>query len=263
MVYVDVHTHLTHALFSADIDAVIERARKAGVVRMITNGTNDITNRHANALAARYPDVVRCAYGAYPIDALNLTQPSEGLAVNPHFDLDKEIEYWHKHKDEFIAVGEVGLDYKYGAGHERAQQENFTACIAAAEKLHKPIIVHTRKAERDCVDMLISSRIPAHKIILHSFMGRKSIIKDAADHGMTFSIPPIIRRLDQFQQLATNVNVTQLLTETDAPYLGPDKDTRNEPANVIETVKLIATLKKLDPQEVARTFFMTYRRAFE
>lgn len=262
MVYVDVHTHLTHQWFEKDIDQVVKRAKDAGVARIVTNGVNDVSNRACSQLAKKY-DIVRAAWGAYPIDALNIPQPGGGMRMNDKFDLNKEIEHWMKHADEFVAVGEVGLDYLYGEDHKAQQKVNFEKCIGVAEKLRKPIIVHTRKAERDCVDMLMSSKIPPHQIILHSCMGRKSVIRDAANHGMCFSIPPIIARLEHFRMVAREANITQLFTETDAPYLGPERGVRNEPANVVGSVKLIAEIKSLETQEVARSMFMSYQRAFE
>jgi TatD DNase family protein len=262
MIYVDVHAHLNHRVFAKDIDRVIENARQAGVKKIITNGVNPATNRECIELSKKY-DIVECALGAYPIDALNIETPGEGLSRSKDFNLDEEIEFWKKNASAFVAVGEVGLDYHYAKEHAAQQKVNFQKIIACAEKIKKPIIVHTRKAERDCVDMLMSSKIPPHQIILHSFGGKKSIIKDAADHGMMFSIPPIIKRLNHFQSLVSRVNINQLFTETDCPYLGPEKEERNEPANVTISVQEIAKIKNFEPIEVANTIFMNYQRTFE
>lgn len=263
MILIDVHAHLNHVRLEKDLPQIIERARKAGVKKIIVNGINDITNREALALSKKY-DIVECAFGAYPIDALNLEKnyEEEGLKQNLNFDIDKELEYWKKHRDDFIAIGEVGLDYKEGKGYEEKQKEIFQKIIRVAEELNKPIIVHTRKAEKDAVEMLMQSNIPPDKIILHCFGGKKALIKEAADYGMNFSIPPIINRLQHFQTLVSVVPITQLLTETDSPWLGPERDKANEPANVIITIKEIAKIKKFTAEEVANTIFMRYQQIF-
>ncbi|MBD3318972.1 YchF/TatD family DNA exonuclease [Candidatus Woesearchaeota archaeon] len=249
MILVDVHTHLDHPRMITDVQRIVERARKAGVKRIISNGSEPASNRKVLQLAKQY-DIVRCAVGAYPIDALQ-------------FDLNKEITSWSRCKEDFVALGEVGLDYLYDKERQEEQRANFAKILATAKKWDKPLIVHTRKAEEDCISMILDSGIDPTKTILHCFMGRKTLVKKAAEAGMNFSIPPIICRLDHFKMVVREVNINQLFTETDAPFLGPDRETRNEPAFVKTVIEEIAAIKGFAQEEVANAIFMNYQRVFE
>ncbi len=261
---VDIHVHLDHEQYKKDLDEVIDRAKKAGVKHIITSGVNSVTNRTILEIASKY-DIVHPSFGLYPIDALAKeieAGEATGFARDlEHFDINKEIEWIIENKDKCAAIGEVGLDFNWGKEHEKKQKENFQKVIEMAEKIKKPIIVHTRKAELDVVEMLEASKIK--DIILHCFCGRKHLVKRAADNGWNFSIPPIIVRLQQFQIMAEIVNISHLLTETDGPYLSPYPGKRNEPAFVAETIKKIAEIKGMTEEDTANNVFMNYQRLFE
>lgn len=266
MKLVDVHCHLNHKQFANDLDAVIDRAKKAGVVRIICAGVNPPTNREVLELAKKYPDIIRCSLGAYPIDALNiqLFSPDEmGLSRTENFVLDDELEFIKKNKEGIVAVGEAGLDYKWDEPKKRIQEqkENFLKVIELCEKIKKPLVVHSRRAEADCLALLESSTLKA--VDLHCFEGNKKLIKKAVDLGYSFSIPPVIQKLQHFETLVTEAPITQLLTETDAPWLSGKAGERNEPANVLLTVRRIATLKGFTDEETANSILLNYKRLFD
>ena len=260
---VDVHCHLNHQKFDEDRDDVVEKARKAGVKVIITSGVNVPTNREVLELAKKY-DIVKCTLGIYPIDALNIkidALDEVGLTRQAEpFDVDEELEFIMSKKKDIVGIGECGMDFKYLKDYEKQQKINFQKCIDCAEKLKKPIVVHTRSAELECVEMLESSKLK--KVILHSFGGRKTLMKRAADNGWSFSVPAVITRLQHFETLVSLVNINQLLTETDAPWLSPVAGVRNEPANVLASVKKIAELKKFNVEETADSVFLNYQRMF-
>lgn len=260
---VDVHAHLDHDQFKNDLDEVIARAKKAGVKRILTSGVNSVANRAILEISNKY-DIVSPTFGLYPIDALAKeleAGEASGFSRDVQaFDVDDEIKWIIKNKDKCAGIGEVGLDFNWGRENEKEQKANFQKIIEMVEKINKPIIVHTRKAELDCIEMLESSKIK--NIVLHCFSGRKHLVKRAADKGWNFSIPPVIVRLQQFQIMADIVNISQLLTETDCPYLSPFPGQRNEPANVIETIKKIAEIKKFNVEETADSIFLNYKRMF-
>jgi TatD DNase family protein len=262
MLLVDVHAHLDHERFKDDLDEVIRRAKEAGVRTIITSGVNSSTNRLVLQIAEKYPDIVKVSFGLYPIDALNKElELTSGFTrdIRP-INVDEEIEWIIKNKNKCVAIGECGLDFHWVTGQEKEQKAIFQKIIDMAEKVNKPIIVHSRKAELECIEMLESSKLK--KILMHCFSARKSLIKRAADNGWSFSIPPVITRLQHFQTLVDMVNINQLLTETDAPYLSPYPGQRNEPAFVIETIKKIAEIKRMDVQEVANNIYMNYTNMF-
>ena len=259
---VDVHCHLDHELFKNDLAETLQRARTAGVKVIITSGVNPAANRIALELADKYKPLVKCALGLYPIDALGLEPDESGLASSGTFDVDEELAFIAKNKDKIAAVGEAGLDYKVVNDPVliKKQQENFKKIIALCEKIKKPLIIHSRKAEKDCIDILETSKLK--KVNLHCFEGNKNLIKRATDLGYSFSIPTHIVRLQHFQTLGATVPIDHLLTETDAPWLTPFPGKRNEPAHVLETIKKIAEIKGFTIDETANSIFMNYQRMF-
>ncbi len=271
MKLIDVHCHLDHARFKEDLDKVIERARKKNML-VITSGVNPITNNIALGIAEKY-DNVKVSFGMYPLDALEKEiEESEKMnkgesfprEIEP-FNLTKELEYLKKNKKKFIAIGEIGLDYNWPEFQsekiKEEQKENFRKILEVAKEIDLPVIIHTRKAELDCIEILEQSGV--RKVVLHCFMGRKHLIKRAAENGWYFSIPPIIKRLLHFQGLVEAVDLKQLLTETDAPYLSPEAGERNEPANVAITIKEIALIKRLSDEEVADAVWKNAEKLFK
>ncbi|MBT3405986.1 TatD family hydrolase [Candidatus Woesearchaeota archaeon] len=256
----DVHLHLDHPLFDKDRDDVVKRAVDSGVKVMVTNGINPRTNRISLKYGEVY-DEVKVALGIYPTEVL-VAEVEEGSQreVVEKFDEDEEIAFIESQKDKIVAVGECGMDFYWIQEGKDKQRVLFQKMIDLAKRIEKPIIVHTRKAELECVEMLEKNEM--NKVLLHCFGGRLHLAKRAADNGWYLSIPPSIVRSSHFQRIVEEVNVSNLLTETDAPYLAPGKDQRNEPTFVSETVKKIAEIKKMDANEVADIIFMNYQRLF-
>ncbi len=258
--FVDCHCHLGHSYFKDKLDDVIKRAKKAGVKAIITSGVNVTSNRKALEIAKKY-DIVKCSLGLYPIDLLGKMPDAVGLARQTQpFVLEEELKFIKKNKNKIIAVGEVGMDFFWDTNFHNKQKKNFEKIIKFVEKLKKPIIVHSRKAEKECLDLLESSKLK--KVLLHCFSGKKSLIRRAYDLGYYFSIPAIIVRLQHFQTLVDMVDMSKLLTETDAPWLSPYPDKKNEPSFVKETIKKISEIKKLNKKEVENIIFMNYQKLF-
>ena len=256
---IDIHCHLDHPKFN-DLDKVIENAKKAGVKVILTNGINPETNRKTLEIAKKY-DIVKAALGIYPINQLKKEIEEGNYPLKPNiFDIDEEIKFIEKNRDNIIAIGEVGLD---GLDIENIKEQKivFEKLIKLAEKIKKPIIVHSRRAEKEVIDLLESSR--CKKVLLHCFSGKKWLVKRASELGYYFSIPTNIVRAHNFQLMAKEVNINQLFCETDAPYLSPFKDKRNEPAFIIESYKKIAEIKGMELEEVMNNIWMNYQRVFK
>ena len=255
---IDIHCHLDHPKFN-DLDVVIENARKAGLKVLLTNGINPETTRKALEIAKKY-DIVKAALGIYPlyvdIDLREAAYPME--KINP-IDVENELKFIKENKDKIVAIGEVGLDYSV-KGKEKKQEETFNKIIKLAEKIKKPLIVHSRKAEQDVINTLESSN--CKKVVLHCFSGKLNLVKKAADLGYCFSVPTNVVRAQNFQLMVKEVNISQLFCETDAPYLSPFKNKRNEPAFVVESYKKIAEIKKMEVQEVVNNIWMNFQRLF-
>ena len=257
---VDVHAHLDHIKFREDIGAAIARAKEAGLKAIISNGVNPETNRLTLELAKKYP-IIKAALGIYPIDALSKEIEEGDYPLKPNvFDVDEEIKFIEKNKNNIIAIGEVGLDDHHVKGHLEKQKEVFQKLISLSEKINKPLIVHSRKAEQQAIDLLESSK--AKKVVMHCFSGNMKLVKRIEDNGWSFSIPTNIVFSKHFQEIVERVNLSKILTETDAPYLSPFKGKRNEPAYIAESIKKIAEIKKMDIIEVENNIWMNYERMF-
>ncbi len=251
--FIDVHCHLDFEGIIERLDKVISNAKKAEIKVIVTSGVNPETNRKILEIADKY-DIVRPSFGLYPIDALTREEGKDNL-----FDVDEELEFLKKNKDRFISIGECGLDYKHGKD-KVMQKAVFEKVLETAKKLNKPVIIHSRKAESDAIDILESS---GHKkVIMHCFSGRKHLVKKAYDLGYSFSIPTNVVRLQQFQEMVEKIDINHLFCETDSPFLSPFKEYRNEPAFVIESYKKIAEIKKLTIEETKNNIWMNYQKMF-
>jgi TatD DNase family protein len=258
LLYVDVHAHLDFEEYENDLDEVLEDCKARGVRAIIVNGTTPESNRKVLALAEKH-ELLKPALGFYP------THVVENKWEAVEAELDFILHNRHK-----VALGEVGLDYKFGEenktphlAHEeqkKMMKKAFLKFIEISEKTKKPLIVHSRKAEEDVIEMLESSSLK--NPVMHCFSGKRRLVQRAADNGWNFSIPVTVIKLQQFQELAQYVNINNLLTETDSPYLGPTPGEKNTPANVALAVKKIAELKKFEEEELANNIFMNYQRLF-
>ncbi len=246
MLLTDVHAHLD--IFREDeLDGIIEHANEAGVKAIITNGIDVKSNRLVLELSRKH-HIVKAALGLYPVDSLKLSD----------LEIDEELSFIQSKSDSIVALGEIGLDFQV-AGEIERQEDIFMRQVKMAEMLGKPVIVHSRKAESRVVELLTGS---SSRVVLHCFMGSMSIVKKAVDSGFCFSIPALISRSTHFKKLVEIVPSSQLLTETDAPFLGPVAGQRSEPSMVMGTVAEIARIKGIDPEECANIIFSTYQRVF-
>lgn len=256
MELVDVHNHLE---LIKDLDKVIDRAKEKGVKVIITSGIDKETNKKAVELRNKY-DIVECSLGVYPKDALKNEYRASGEEFKD-CNVEEEIKFIQKHKDEIIGIGEVGMDFSNEPVDKKGQEELFVKMINLAKKLGKPLIVHSRKAEKEVLEVLEREKVG--KVVMHCFCGNKNLVKEGSSRGYYFTIPTNVNRASNFQSVVKNVNINQLLTETDGPFLSPVKGEANEPANILTTIKEIAKIKGFDEEEVANNIFLNYMKVFK
>lgn len=254
---VDVHAHLDHYLLINKTDEIINRAKNAGLSHIITNGIDPQTNRICLELSRKYP-IVKCAMGLYPRSALKKDIESGYPLKAVGFDVDLEIDFIRENSQNIVAIGEVGLDFVNG--EDSQQIGDFEKVIELAEELKKPIIVHSRKAEQKCIEILESSKL--RKIIMHCFSGEKRLIRKIGDNNWFLTVPTIAVRSMQFQEIIRDIPVSQLFCETDSPYLSPYKGQWNEPAFVIESYNKIAEIRHMDINEVVNNIYMNWQKVF-
>lgn len=248
MKMIDVHAHLDHVRFEKDLGEVVERFEKSDGKWIISSGTDPETNRKVLELAKKY-DVVKCSFGMYPVG-------------NFDEDIDGEIKWIEKRADDCVAIGEIGLDYDDDErkAESEMQKELFKKMLGLAKRIGKPVVVHSRKAELDVIEILEGEGMK--DVVMHCFCGKKALIRRCVENGWSLSVPAVIMRLEHFKMLVEMVPLEQLLTETDAPYLSPVVGERNESANVLVTLKEIARIKGLSEDEAVRQIFINAKRLF-
>jgi len=247
MTYIDVHCHID--LYEDKVDQIVDRAKKHGVGIIVNSGENPKANRKCLELAEKYPEI-KATMGIYPIDAIKMT---EG-------EIFEEIEFIRRNKDKIIAISEIGMDFKEDVGNRHRQRMIFRDFIELGKELDLPVIVHSRKAEKECVEVL--EELEAAKVVMHVFNGKFKLVERIVENGWYLSIPAIVKYGEQFQKIAKEVPITQLLCETDSPFLHPDKERYNEPAHVVESYKKIAELKGMDLKAVEKQISENYKRLF-
>jgi TatD DNase family protein len=257
--YVDVHTHLTHERFRDDLPAVLERASAAGLSAIVVNGLEPLSNKMILDLALQYP-TIKPALGIYPIDAVHPLLPAGfPLDVRP-FDIKSEVALIRRCAQNGLiaAVGECGLDGHWlDASTVSAQEQVFEELLDIAKTHDIPAIIHSRKLEKRTFDILRS--LGVKKANLHCYGGRTQWALEAAEkHGYWFSIPANATVSESFQKMLKILPAEKILTETDAPYLSPQRGQRNEPATVVGTVALMASLRGLSPEEARAQIYSNY-----
>ena len=238
MELIDVHSHLNAKLFDKDRKTILQEARNAGITAVFDAGENIKENDQAIQLAVTHPLLKPCA-GFNP---RNLKNPDVKL-VQDHI---------RSQTDKIYAIGEVGLDYWHvkTAQDRIKQKEIFISFIELAKELDKPLVIHSRSAGKYATDLL--KKHNAQRVCMHAFDGSAKNAKFGVEAGYFFSIPPSIIRSEQKKKLVEIVPLENLLLESDAPALGPERGVRNEPKNIKVARDEIARIKGITKQEVAQ-----------
>jgi TatD DNase family protein len=263
MALFDVHAHLTHEKLRRDLSGVVARAQEAGVSTIISNGLNPADNEAVRELARAYP-IVKPAFGLYPVDAVLHSMRAAGEDYEwqrESWPTDDAIAWVQRHIDEAFAVGEIGLDgywVKQPFWHE--QEAAFRRLVQLAMDADKPIIIHTRSREHRALEVL--EELGAQRVIWHCFGGKVKLARQLADRGHYVSIPANARRSEAFTRMLQVLPKNQILLETDCPYLGPERDRLNEPANVRHTAAYAAELWGLGEKQTLDTLAENFERLF-
>ncbi len=254
---VDSHCHLDFPDFAAELPEVVARAKAAGVGVCVSIGTKLARFAEVAAVAERFPDVY-CTVGSHPHEA-----EQEPLA-------DAALLLALGKREKVVGIGETGLDYYYEHSPRAQQAANFRAHIAAARELQLPLVVHTRDAEEDTIEILSDEMGKgAFAGLIHCFTGTQRLADAALDLGFFISASGIatFKKSDALRDVLRSVPLERLLVETDAPYLAPTpyRGKRNEPAFVVHTAAMLAGLKGVSPDEIAgattENFFRLFTRA--
>ncbi len=232
----DSHCHLEEEAFDEDREEVIRRAVQSGIVGLVTSPI--------------YPEDVPKALSLRG----DVVHVSIGLDVAEYGDEDevrRTIELILEHQDEIVAIGEVGLDYKVARNGppKEKQKEVFRRFISLARELDKPLVIHSRWAQRPVLRVL--DEMGAETVILHAFGGTPADVEFAVERGWYVSVPTNVVRSSNVQKVARATPLERMVLESDSPVLAPNPMERNEPSNITVSVKYLADLKGVDPEDLA------------
>ena len=258
-IFVDSHAHIDGPEFDADRDEVVERARAAGVAAILNVGTGDPLSgafERAVEVAARY-DRVYAAVGVHPHDAKLF---DDGAA--------RRIKKLIEHSRRVIAWGEIGLDFHYDHSPREVQREVFIKQLRLARELDLPVIIHSRAADDETVEILASEWSEnARGGIMHCFGGTPQMAARVLELGfyISFAGNVTFKKAENLREAALAVPLDRLLIETDCPYLTPVpfRGHRNEPARVVEVARHLAQIRGMEAEDLGRVTTENFLRFFQ
>ena len=277
MELIDTHAHLDFGAFDKDRRAMIDRAWGAGLVNIVTIGSGNGIQSADNAIAlAEGDEKIFATVGVHPHDA--------DLGIKWKGDPQGEVgvEVWSAWEDEkqrvlerfaelaehprVVAVGEVGLDFHYDNSPREMQRDLFRSFVKLALARKLPLVIHSREAEQDTVQILKEENAREVGGVIHCFSGRPQLQEAAMELGFYVGIVGVVtfKKARELHQAVKEMPAEKLLVETDCPYLAPVpyRGKRNEPAYVLDTVREIARLRSQEPEEIARITTENARRLF-
>ncbi len=251
---VDSHCHLDFPDFEPERDAVIARAKAAGVRTMVTISTR-VARFDAYRSIAEASDDVWCTVGTHPLSA----HEEPDVALDDYVGLSAH--------PKCVGIGEAGLDYHYDRTPRDVADRVFRTQIAAARITGLPLVIHTRDADEDMIRILREETGKgAFKAVLHCFSSSPELAEIGVSLGLYVSFSGILtfKKSDEVRAIAASVPMERLLVETDAPYLAPQawRGKRNEPAYVVETARMLAEVKGVTPEAMAAATTDNFFRLF-
>ncbi|MDT8317253.1 MAG: YchF/TatD family DNA exonuclease [bacterium] len=251
--FIDSHAHLDFPEYADELDAVIERARQAGVSRILTVGTTLEGSISSLEIAKKHPFIYSTA-GVHPHEAASVNEATlSGIRKLANHE-------------KVVAIGEVGLDYHYEHSPRDIQKKVFCDFIAMAKDCKLPLIIHTREAEADTMNIITSQRAGDAGGVIHCFSGSLDMARRCTDIGFYISIPGIVtfNKATNVHDVVKNIPIDRMLIETDSPFLAPIpyRGKRNEPSYVVRVAEKVAELKGLSVEDVARVTTLNAEKLF-
>ena len=254
--FVDSHAHIDGPEFDADRDEIIERAHDSGVTTILNVGTGDPHSgvfERAVEVGRKYPTVYT-AIGTHPHDARFYDDAAE-----------QKTKSLIQSGERVVAWGEIDIDFHYDNSPRDVQMEVFKRQLRQARECDIPVIIHTREAERETIEILKSDYDGAtRKGVFHCFSGSKDLALRALELDFLISFSGIVtfKKAEELREIAKEVPLDRLLVETDCPFLAPVpyRGKRNEPAYVVEVARCIAELRGVETEEIARITTENFKR---
>jgi TatD DNase family protein len=253
---IDSHAHLDFEDYASDLDAVVARARAAGLERIVCVGLWRSPGSFGNALdlASRDPGFFAATVGVHPHECARV--PEEDWARHEALARDPRV----------VAVGETGLDFHYDHSPRPVQEASFRRSLAVARAAGKPVVIHVREADATCARVLREEGVPPAGGVIHCFTGDTAAARAYLDLGLSISVAGVVtfKTAEPIRAAVRIVPRDRLLVETDCPFLAPIpyRGKRNEPAYVLETARKVAEVWGATLEEVARATTENVKRLF-
>jgi len=252
MKLIDAHIHLSDAGYTGRIDEMIADAKNSSVAALVTTSVDLESCRNDIRLAQLYPNLVYPALGIHPWN-VNVLKENE---------LQETIDYIQTQKDKVVAIGEIGLDYKYESTWEQ-QFAVFDKMLHLAETLALPVIIHSRGTTDKIVEILPSYRL--NKVLLHWFSHPLTVLAKAIDNGYFITEGPPVTYSHGIREVVEKAPLTNLLTETDGPvtyWRQPYNGQLTRPSYIQCVVDAVAEIKKMSSEEVAEQIAQNFEVFF-
>jgi TatD DNase family protein len=256
---IDSHCHLADEAFAGDLEAVVDRARQAGLERamVILEGGNTVESAQAGRLQKLWPAVVT-SVGVHPHQAHQFAGDVARAVTTVRVQIAAT--------PSARAIGEIGLDYHYDFSPRDVQREIFRAQVRLARELRLPVIIHTREADDDTMDILEHEGGGEVAGVFHCFTGNADLARAALRLGFYISAAGIVTfpKASELRETFKAVPLDRLLTETDSPFLAPVpyRGQRNEPAHVARVVETLAAVHGLSNDAMAAQTSANFRALF-
>lgn len=252
MIY-ETHTHFDDKAFDADRDEAIKLAMEAGVSRFVNIGASMESSRTSFELAKKYP-AFYAAVGVHPEDTAGLTED------------DMTVLKGYAKDDDVVAIGEIGLDYYWNEPEQAIQKEWYARQIALARQVRLPIVIHSRDAAQDTIDIARSEKADEAGGIIHCFSYGTEVAKMWLDLGFYIGVGGVVtfKNGRKLKEVVKYAPLDRIVTETDSPYLAPVpmRGKRNSSEYLPYIISEIAKIKGLSEEEVEETTYNNAVRIF-
>lgn len=248
---IDIHCHLLHKGLKEKHEQVIQEAKKS--MSAIINCGYPGDEEKSLELIKKYKGFIYLSLGLHPIDIVKMTDN----------EINNYIQFIREHKQDIVAIGEIGLDRHWYPEEEKQSllRRVFQQMLDLAKQSDLPIILHTRKAEQECYDIVVENGFK--EVVFHCYSGNLTLAQKIIDKGYYISLGTNLLRSKNTKKIAKSYPLEQLLTETDSPFLSPYPDKMNVPQNVKFVLETMSELREMSVEEIDSVIMGNAKRLFK
>ena len=248
--FTDTHCHIYQEYYE-NIDEIINKIKKANISHVINNGCDDKTNKEVLSMLGKYSGFMYGAIGIHP------------ESVDTYTEEDMKYIEEHIHDDGVVAIGEIGLDYHYTKENREKQIELFERQLSLAETVNKPVIIHSRDATQDTIEVLKRHHVRG---VMHAFNGSYETAMIYIKLGLLLGVGGVITFKNcNLKDVIEKIDLSHIVLETDSPYLTPVpyRGERNDSSHIMDIAKFVSELKNVSLEELSKETNGNVKRCFD